>query len=386
MNTTPAFWWSGDGRERFWVEIRKLDGIGTSLWCPDHQTGRGGSERRNPWYELVASVLEGDIIYHYNEREQRFVGRSVAAGDANIDPDERSYSVDLKDFQPIEALVDLPYLRRKSSTLYNLRVALRAAQPGKSAYSPFQFRGTDLYGMMSNYFVKLPRNVVEEFFGQDGLAEAALPEVGDADGSTPENDGIDPGSSRRSFLRPFKPKADSDYVANVVGGRRRRSRRHESIINNCATWLEEQGYEPMRNAAVDLGLAQPPVLIEGKTINASWAPPIRQAVSQLYEYRYFKVADPGSRLIFLSETEVPKDWIRYLEQDRNIGVMWPNGPGLSPFAARRAGLEPLTTVPRSRPSGGLGGLTSPDQRVTRMNVDPALAARWRLGDTSRGMS
>jgi hypothetical protein len=29
----------------------------------------------------------------------------------------------------------------------------------------------------------------------------------------------------------------------------------------------------MRNAAVDLGLEDPPVIIEGKTVGAVWAPP-----------------------------------------------------------------------------------------------------------------
>ncbi len=111
------FWWSGDSRERLWIEIRKVDGLGTELWCPDHQTVRDGGESKNPWYELVASVRQGDIVYHYNERERRFVGRSIAAEDAVIDPDERCYSVDLKDFRPIAASIDLAYLRRKASAL-----------------------------------------------------------------------------------------------------------------------------------------------------------------------------------------------------------------------------------------------------------------------------
>jgi len=330
------FWWSGDDRERFWVEIRKLEGIGTSLWCPDHQVQGDGSARTNAWYELVASVREGDVVYHYNERERRFVGRSIAAQDAVIDRDEHSYSVDLEDFRPIAASIDLAYLRAKSSTLFGLREALRAAHPGQSVYSPFQFRGSDLYGMMSNYFVKLPRDVALALFGPDGLAEDELPEVAGSGDSADRDGEVDPGPSRGGFLVPFKAKADSDYLTNVVGGRKRRSRRHESVINSCAAWLEGCGYEPMRNAAVDLGLEQPPVLIEGKTIGAAWSGAIRAAVSQLYEYRYFKVANPRSRLILLSEKEVPEAWIKYLEQDRDIGVMWPEDRDyrLSRLAAR----------------------------------------------------
>jgi len=41
-------------------------------------------------------------------------------------------------------------------------------------------------------------------------------------------------------------------------------------------------------------------------------------------YRYFRVASPDSGLIFLSEKAVPASWVRYLEMDRSIGVMWPS--------------------------------------------------------------
>jgi hypothetical protein len=299
----------------------------------DHQ--QGATERPNPWYELVGAVRKGDTVYHYNEREKRFVGRSIAAEDVIHDPHERSYSVELIDFQPIAASIDLAYLRGKSSTLHELREASRAAHPSEAVYSPFQFRETELYGMMSNYFAKLPRDVVLELFGEDGLAEGELEEL-PGPSATPDDDDTDPGPSRAGFLTPFKPKADSDYMSNLVGGRRPRTRRHELIINECAAWLEQQGYTPMRNAAVDLGLEEPPVLIEGKTVGKSWASPIRDAISQLYEYRYFKVADPKSKLIFLAENEVPPGWVEYLEGDRRIGVMWRSGSGyhLSDLAAR----------------------------------------------------
>jgi hypothetical protein len=36
---------------------------------------------------------------------------------------------------------------------------------------------------------------------------------------------------------PRRFKADGDYLANVVGGRQSRSRRHEPLINDCAAWL-----------------------------------------------------------------------------------------------------------------------------------------------------
>lgn len=78
------------------------------------------------------------------------------------------------------------------------------------------------------------------------------------------------------------------------------------------------------------------MVIEAKVIGASWAKAIREAVGQLYEYRYFKVADPASRLIFLSDKRVPASWVRHLERDREIGVisMIGNRIELSPLARR----------------------------------------------------
>ena len=338
-----AYWWDGDPEERYWVEIRRVPGIGTSLECPDHQINADGSHGPNAWYELVHSVRKGDVVYHYNEREQRFVGRSRAASDAQHDTWDDIYTVELEDFTPIAASIDLAYMRGRSATLYRLREELQALHPGATLYTPFQFRGSELYGMMSNYFVKLPRDVALELFGPSGLAEEVLPPAPDdpqGDDEQPDGDGhVDPGTPIGGFLHPFRPKADTDYTSTVLGGRHRRSRGHERLINECAAWLAEEGYEPLCNAAVDLGLDEPAVVIEGKTIGVAWAPPVRQAVSQLYEYRYFKVASPDSGLIFLAEKAVPAVWVRYLEKDRGIGVMWPikNGYHLSPLA--RAALE-----------------------------------------------
>ena len=62
---------------------------------------------------------------------------------------------------------------------------------------------------------------------------------------------------------------------------------------------------------------------------------------ELYEYRYFKVAAPSASLIFLSDQPVPDEWVKYLESDRGIGVMWPHGKAgfeLSKMAEKSLGL------------------------------------------------
>jgi len=63
----------------------------------------------------------------------------------------------------------------------------------------------------------------------------------------------------------------------------------------------------------------------GDAAGSSWAPAIRAAVGQLYEYRHFKVADREAGLVFLASKPLPSPWLAYLERDRGIGSMWPDG-------------------------------------------------------------
>jgi hypothetical protein len=190
--------------------------------------------------------------------------------------------------------------------------------------------------MLSNYFGKLPTDVVELLFGQSGLGEGeTLPPPPDEGPDEP----ADPGNLRRFFLQPFKPKADEDYLVNIQGGVRRRGRHHETLVNSFSTWLGKHGFEVGCNAAIDIGIENPSVVVEAKMVKV-WSKSVREAVGQLYEYRYFRVADPEAQLIFLASEPVPDDWIDYLERDRGIGLAWRAGRNfeLSRLASRILGL------------------------------------------------
>ncbi len=128
---------------------------------------------------------------------------------------------------------------------------------------------------------------------------------------------------RRGLLRPFTPGADADYITHVLGASYRRGRTHETLVNDFADWLAARGLTVASNAAIDLGLDQPPVIIEAKVIRAArWAQAVREAVGQLYEYRYFQVVAPDSCLLFLASAEIPRIWLDYLDKDREIGAAW----------------------------------------------------------------
>lgn len=134
-------------------------------------------------------------------------------------------------------------------------------------------------------------------------------------------------STRRSgqatigYLKPFTEKADLMYEVEVEGGVRTRDRKHESLVNAFAAWLTGRGLKPARNRAIDVGLNAPPVIVEAKH-GGEWPTLIRQAVGQLYEYRYFQVVPPDVQLVFLASEPVPDRWAEYLEEDRGIAVAW----------------------------------------------------------------
>jgi hypothetical protein len=112
-------------------------------------------------------------------------------------------------------------------------------------------------------------------------------------------------------------------VTNVAGGPARRGRTHETLVNDFAEWLAARDLVVGSNAAIDLGLEHPPVIIEAKVIRAGrWAHAIREAIGQLYEYRYFQVVSPESSLLFLASTPIPARWLDYLDHDRRIGAAW----------------------------------------------------------------
>jgi hypothetical protein len=140
-------------------------------------------------------------------------------------------------------------------------------------------------------------------------------------------------------LRPFVYRADAAYQAgsNVPLGERKRH--HETLVNDFASWLRERGLSPVNNRSIDIGVIDPPVIVEAKYVpdEDGWASYIREAVGQLYEYRWFgQGPSTSASLAFLASRRPPATWLRYLEEDRSIAVIWSSGTGfgLSSLAER----------------------------------------------------
>jgi hypothetical protein len=321
-STAMPYWWDGIPEERYWLEIRWEPGIGRDLAC---------LEKPNPWYDLVGEVRPGDVVYHWHAREHRFVGRSEVGTRPIVRRGWRY--VTLRGFVPIQVEIGLKQIRAHEPRILKSRDRLEAEHPGYPLYLPFQFRADGLR-MMPNYFTKLPARLVSLLFDHTGLGEEEAAPPPEEEGSP--SDRPERGRVRGSFLKPFKRRADREYVAHVQGGEQRRGRRHEGLVANFAEWLERRGFEVGYNAAIDLGLNKPPVVIEAKIVGPAVPRSIREAVGQLYEYRFFQVVDPKCQLVFLASRALLAKWVKYLERDRGIGVAWPDGEGfqLSRLAKR----------------------------------------------------
>jgi len=350
---SQSFWWQGVQSERFWVEIRRVpEGLGRELRCPLVDV----DGHRNGWWDLVDDVRAGDCIYHWNADQGRFVGRSFAVRNREIDDQTGERTVPLARFLPLTVTVGLEQVRSLSPELAAVRDGLARQYPNATLYLPFQAR-RDGWRLMSNYFTKLPSAMQQILFGADGLGESSLPDPPEEDGPVVSEDD-NRMSKRGGFLRPFKPRADTDYLTRVVGGPARRGRTHETLVNDFADWLAARELTVGCNAAIDLGLEHPPVIIEAKVIRTgNWAHALREAVGQLYEYRYFQIVSPQSDLIFLASAPIPQRWLNYLDRDRGIGAAWRSAHGFD-----------LTN--RAKHMLGVNAL-----RWTSMDITPIASAR-----------
>lgn len=126
-------------------------------------------------------------------------------------------------------------------------------------------------------------------------------------------------------LKPSFPKADEEYLAKTASTEKYKSRSHARLQNELFRFVKMSGLEPKENKAIDLATVSrngtvvfeikvtPPV----KPLRA-----IREAVGQLYEYRYFGVVQKQSFLCLVTPHKPTNEILHYLENDRQIGVLW----------------------------------------------------------------
>jgi hypothetical protein len=330
-------WWEGLSAERYWCETSHRQDVGTDLKCP--QT----DERGRPFwsYSLIREILPGDIVFHYSPTVDAFIGASVAGG-----PLEERDIVWTPSFKATRAQVAtrrarpgwwLPlYGFRRASTPLTLE---RLREPQEQQWihdwmnekkrefgttaSPFHIYRRLLRGVQA-YITKVPLAFVNRWPQlsqlEDALAEREE-ELVRLNSSLPSA-----GSQTQ-----FRPRSEQEYATFISGGIQRRSRRHERLVRLAAERLHEAGATVSNPHPRDLLVTDPVVIIFEAKIVGSVDPifAVREAVGQLFEYRYF-VGPREAELCILLDAAPREGLVRYVENFLGLFIVWliESEPGL----------------------------------------------------------
>lgn len=172
----PGYWWERDAGENVWMEITRRDDIGADLKAPS--AARGGVATAS--YVLAPLVQPGDVVVHYDSRQEAIVGVSVAFSGAEPAPiywvARGSYArragerprwlpgirVALDQYRQLEPPVTLAEIRRHKEGLLALRRRIQADAGGQPIYFPW-IPYQDTLRTFQSYLVKMPRAAIRLF-------------------------------------------------------------------------------------------------------------------------------------------------------------------------------------------------------------------------------
>jgi hypothetical protein len=121
----------------------------------------------------------------------------------------------------------------------------------------------------------------------------------------------------------FRPKSEADYTAIISATVQRRTRTHERLVRIAGEWLRAHGAAIANLHPKDLEIISPvSVIVEAKVVRQR--DPLfaaREAVGQLYEYRYF-IGPLSAALAVLLDVEPPAALMSYLEDHLKVAVLW----------------------------------------------------------------
>lgn len=171
-----GYWWEHKAAENVWMEITRRDDIGTDLNSPS--AARGGVTTAS--YVLVPLVQPGNIVIHYDSRQEAIIGVSVAASTAEPAPiywvARGGYArrageqarwlpglrVALQQYRPLEPPVTLTEIRQGKDLLLSMRERIQKAANGKPIYFPW-IPYQDTLRTFQSYLVKVPQDAISMF-------------------------------------------------------------------------------------------------------------------------------------------------------------------------------------------------------------------------------
>lgn len=128
-------------------------------------------------------------------------------------------------------------------------------------------------------------------------------------------------------LDGFRPKSDSDYIAEISARQQVKKRRHESLIASFGPYVADRGFKPVttgvhpRDLVLLKGVRE--WLVEVKVVKSgNPTQAVREALAQLLEYRHFLYVEQNVKpsLVALF-TESVGVYAKYLES-HGIASVW----------------------------------------------------------------
>jgi predicted RNA-binding protein with PUA-like domain len=172
----PGYWWEHEPGQNVWMEITRREDIGEDLKAPS--AARGGVATAS--YDLVRLVHPGDVVVHYDSRQEAIIGVSVAARPAEPAPIywvvRGSYArraneqprwllglrVALDQYQQLEPPVTLGEIRQHKDALLALREQIQARASGQPVFFPW-IPYQDTLRTFQSYLVKMPQQAISLF-------------------------------------------------------------------------------------------------------------------------------------------------------------------------------------------------------------------------------
>jgi len=329
------YWWDSVPGERSWVEITDRTDIGADLKCP--QMNKAGKTDHS--YSLINLIWPGDIVFHYSTPVGGFVGASVAGGPVEQRPivwtphSVSARSIKKHDkpvpgwwlpvygYLPLIHPLELKSLQNPKDDpwIRQWTVQMQATVVGP-VEAPFQCR-TDGLRAAQGYLAKMPSAFVRRWTSLSDLADELAPvqEKMDRLGEV-----FTPGKTTGAAV--LKLKSEGDYLVAIKAGTQKRTRTHERIVRIAAEWLKAHNADPTTPHPVDLQITAPKkVIFEVKPIEGRGSLfAVREAVGQLFEYRYFQ-GPQDAMLCVLLDGDPGVMLVEYLEESLGIGICWLNG-------------------------------------------------------------
>lgn len=223
-------WWTGDSRERFWMEITNRDVVGENLIAPQRNDA-GLIE----WsYETLRHVRPGDIVLHWRKHpEPALTGYSHCSGGAYASAlewqsrgsygrtrpptgEEDAWEVTLEGYRPLASPLTLDRIRALDIELREVRAGLLATYGNSPLYFPFAISGLRPIRAAQAYLAKFPAALVDAIPELAELAQVAVDDATVEEPPPPRSKSGKAGSGYGRQPDAKRRKAVEDYAVSVV--------------------------------------------------------------------------------------------------------------------------------------------------------------------------